>query len=188
MLWWRDFILSGLSGHDSNTAALCVVLKEATYLTTTALQLHRPKTILELSLVGLYFSISSFPSSVTVYLHNVLCLFFMCYLCRASDSAPASLPPLLLFPHHSTASSPALPHAPLCRLPSWRVVSVHEQTHWWDQLSISSHKRIDLIHQHTHSHVSCTAAPLCPVGLREIRGSQSTPWAQLCLWNVQVVP
>lgn len=42
---------------------------------------------------------------------------------------------------------------PLC-VPSSETVSAHNQGPWWDQLSISSHKRIDLV-QHGVAHV-CT--------------------------------
>lgn len=115
-------------------------------------------------------------------LRNIFPSLFFFFMSHFSDCAPASLhhhPFYLLLPLSPAATS-SLPPAPLCSLPSWRIVSMHEQAHWWDQLSISSHKSIDLIPRHrdahTHKYTSlCSAALLCPGGLGEIRGSLCTP-------------
>lgn len=82
-------------------------------------------------------------------------------------SLPVSFPPRPL-------SHPLLLYwtTPLCFLLSWRVVGVHEQARWWDQLSISSHKSIDL----TPPRMSlCTASLFCPVGL----GGNQRLWYEL---------
>lgn len=121
--------------------------------------------------------------SPSIYLlRNIFPSLFFFFMSHFSDCAPASLhhhPFYLLLPLSPAATS-SLPPAPLCSLPSWRIVSMHEQAHWWDQLSISSHKSIDLIPRHrdahTHKYTSlCSAALLCPGVLGEIRGSLCTP-------------
>lgn len=93
-----------------------------------------------------------FFHSISIYIY--IFSHWMC-ICLSSSSPlpvpflpyPLSLPLLLCWT------------TPLCLLPSWRIVGVHEQAHWWDQLSISSQKNIDLASPHmslcTASHLSC---------------------------------
>lgn len=78
-----------------------------------------------------------------------------------SDCAPASLhPPSPPSPTHCHFLSRSAAYASAFY---WRIVSVHEQDHWWDQLSISSHKSIDLIPQlHTHTHTDSPERLITP--------------------------
>lgn len=81
---------------------------------------------------------------VKMSLSNQICTFFISEMCLLS-------PRFLI---------------PLCSLPSSETVSAHNQGPWWDQLSISGHKRIDLVQHgvahvcaHTRTHMSWCAAP-----------------------------
>lgn len=77
-------------------------------------------------------------------------------------------------------------------LPSSETVSAHNQGPWWDQLSISGHKRIDLVqhgvaHVRVHTHaLACRdvqrRASLSKGVLWEIRDWACTLWALLCVF------
>lgn len=123
------------------------------------------------------FRISAFSSLRTslhtTYLHLVLIFFselhFFSHLFFSHESFVSSLwlctcpslPPSFRLPLSPAATS-SLPPAALCSLSSWRIVSMHEQACWWDQLSISSHKTIDLIPWHRDA-CTCTNTPLSAV-------------------------
>lgn len=86
------------------------------------------------------------------------------WLCTCLSSPPSCRLPL------SPAATSSPPPAPLCSLPSWRIVSMHERACWWDQLSISSHKTIDLIPWHSDA-CTCTSAPLSAVQHSIVQGA-----------------
>lgn len=98
------------------------------------------------------FCFSLFPLLISILILSVS--FF--YIFSLSVHLPLSFFSLpVLFPPRPL-SHPLLLYwtTPLCFLLSWRVVGVHEQARWWDQLSISSHKSIDLTSP-THVSLHC---------------------------------
>lgn len=127
-----------------------------------------------LQLVSIFFLWASFFSHLSFF-PWVICIFSLTVHLSVFATILSTSP---LTRHFLSTSS--LSPASLCSLPSWGIVSMHEQACWWDQLFISSHKTIDLIPRHRDA-CTCTNTPLCsaalhcPGGLGEIRSSLCTP-------------
>lgn len=103
-----------------------------------------------------------------------------------------------LFYIWNVAPFTAILHPTLCSLPSSQTVSAHNQGPWWDQLSISGHKRIDLVQHgvahvlHTCTHtqtrvVMCSMVRLRPGGSFGKSGAVPVH-RELCFSYVQVMP
>lgn len=94
------------------------------------------------------FCFSLFPLLISILILSVSFFISSHWVCTClSPFSPSPCYSLLALFHILSCST----ELRLCFLLSWRVVGVHEQARWWDQLSISSHKSIDLT---TPTHVS----------------------------------